>query len=98
MNDKMSFFAESVFKQKYSHDNETWEDTVNRVVKTVFKAVNGHKDLIAQVQQFMLARKFLPGGRYLYATGQPFHMISNCFLLRAEDSREGWADLLYKNS
>ena len=98
MNDKMSFFAESVFKQKYSHDNETWEDTVIRVVKSVFKAVNGHKDLIAQVQQFMLARKFLPGGRYLYATGQPFHMISNCFLLRAEDSREGWADLLYKNS
>lgn len=42
------------------------------------------------------AKKFMPGGRYLYASGRPFHQVQNCLLLRAEDSREGWADLMQK--
>jgi hypothetical protein len=44
----------------------------------------------------MLARKFIPGGRYLYASGRAKHQVNNCFLFRAEDSREGWADLMSK--
>ena len=44
----------------------------------------------------MLERKFIPGGRYLYSAGRPFHQVNNCFLFRAEDSREGWADIMYK--
>jgi ribonucleoside-diphosphate reductase alpha chain len=39
---------------------------------------------------------FIPGGRYLYGSGRPFHQVNNCLLLRAEDTREGWADLKYK--
>lgn len=39
----------------------------------------------------------MPGGRYLYASGLPLHQVNNCLLLRAEDSREGWADLSYKS-
>ena len=38
----------------------------------------------------------MPGGRYLYAAGRPLHQVQNCLLLRAEDSREGWAELQYK--
>ena len=38
----------------------------------------------------------MPGGRYLYATGRPLHQTQNCLPLRAEDSREGWADLQQK--
>ena len=46
----------------------------------------------------MLDRKFIPGGRYLYASGREFHQVNNCFLFRAEDSREGWADAMYKTT
>jgi ribonucleoside-diphosphate reductase alpha chain len=41
-------------------------------------------------------RKFLPGGRYLYASGRGLHQVQNCALYRAEDTREGWADLMRK--
>ena len=44
----------------------------------------------------MLERKFIPGGRYLYSAGRSFHQVNNCFLFRAEDSREGWADAMNK--
>src|SRR5690606_3302912 len=39
-------------------------------------------------------RKFMPGGRYLYAAGRPVHQTQNCLLLSVEDSREGWASLM----
>ena len=44
----------------------------------------------------MYNRQFIPGGRYLYSAGRDFHQVNNCFLFRAEDSREGWADLMHK--
>ena len=43
-------------------------------------------------------RKFITGGRYLYAAGRPLHQVQNCLLLRADDSREGWSDLLHKSA
>src|SRR5882672_1797675 len=90
----MSVFAKTVLDQKYAQEGETWDDVANRVVRTVFKAVHAPKSLIDQTVQYVIDRKFIPGGRYLYATGRPFHMVNNCLLMRAEDSREGWADLL----
>src|SRR5439155_25381845 len=41
-----------------------------------------------------LSRKFMHGGRYLYAAGREIAQTTNCFLHRAEDSRESWAELL----
>jgi len=98
MKSEMSEFAKTVLAQKYLHDGETWEDLTHRVTKNVFKSVGAHKDLVSQVQQFIFARKFMPGGRYLYAAGLPYHMVCNCLMMRADDSREGWADLMYRNS
>jgi ribonucleoside-diphosphate reductase alpha chain len=43
--------------------------------------------------QLIADRKFLPGGRYLYAAGRDMHQVNNCLLLHVEDSREGWANL-----
>ena len=94
---EMSEFATTVMLQKYSHEGtETWKDISNRVVRTVLKSVNAKKDLIGTVLQFVEQRKFIPGGRYLYATGRPYHQVNNCLLMRADDSREGWSELMQK--
>lgn len=103
MSDVMSSFAETIAKQKeYMHKKgdgyETWEEVARRVTKHVFKAVGAEKALIKEAEALIVARKFLPGGRYLYASGRPFHQVQNCLLLRAEDSREGWADLMHKST
>lgn len=95
-----SEFASSIFQQKYAFTpEETWEQCAERVVRAVCAAApffpeDEQQELIRLVGE----RKFLPGGRYLYAAGRPFHQTQNCLLLRAEDSREGWSDLLQKAS
>lgn len=100
----MSPFAETIYKQKYSwrdeHDQpvETWTDTSYRVVANVMAAL-GYEPYDHEFQliyEFIRDRKFIPGGRYLYAAGRGLHQTQNCLLLRAEDSREGWADLMHK--
>lgn len=97
----LSPFAESIVAQKYLYKDigETcWADVPNRVVKHVMREA-GHdmrsslsKSLVKAMQEL----KFLGGGRYNYATGRPFHQTQNCCLLRAHDSREGWAELMQK--
>jgi ribonucleoside-diphosphate reductase alpha chain len=81
-----SDFAHRIYKQKYSRDGvEEWSDTVDRVVTAV-----GY----SYIRRFMEDRVFIPGGRYLYACGRPVHNTSNCFAMRAVDSREGWSQLM----
>ena len=97
----MSFFAKTIMEQKYSHEfpdgtKEEWKDIATRVGTTVLKAVGAPKSLTDQAVEFINQRKFIPGGRYLYATKRPFHQVQNCLLLRAEDSREGWSELMGK--
>jgi ribonucleoside-diphosphate reductase alpha chain len=96
-----SKFADTIIKQKYSHTMkngqlEEWENISYRVSKHVLKSVDAKKSLVERVQQLIAERKFIPGGRYLYATGRPFHQVQNCLLLKAEDSREGWSELMQK--
>lgn len=97
----MSKFAESIARAKYFNkdfDEQSWGDVANRVVKHVMKEA-GHdmrSSLSRSLVRAMTDRKFLAGGRYNYATGRPFHQTQNCLLLRAHDSREGWAELMYK--
>jgi ribonucleoside-diphosphate reductase alpha chain len=99
---EMSPFAEGVYKQKYAWKDEDgevvedWNKTAIRVVTNVLEPLGFDenskevKDLIELVQQ----RVFIPGGRYLYASGRPLHQTQNCLLMKAEDTREGWAELL----
>ena len=89
-------FALDIFKQKYSMDQqEFWADLSRRVVTAVCGQLLDNKDQ-EKIYKLILERKFIPGGRYLYSAGRPFHQVNNCFLFRAEDSREGWADAMQK--
>lgn len=99
----MSKFATDIMNQKYSHLNkedevETWDNIAYRVSKHVLKAVHAPASQVEKTRRIIAERKFLPGGRYLAATGRLFHQVNNCFLFRAEDSREGWANLMYKGT
>lgn len=91
-----SKFSQDIYLQKYSlNQTETWADTCDRVVSSVCGQLLDNKDK-AKIKQHMLERKFIPGGRYLYSAGRSFHQVNNCFLFKAEDSREGWAEAMEK--
>lgn len=91
-----SKFANDIYLQKYSMDGaEKWKDTCRRVVTAVCGQLLD-SDTQEKIYKLMLERKFIPGGRYLYSAGRPLHQVNNCFLFRAEDSREGWADAMQK--
>jgi ribonucleoside-diphosphate reductase alpha chain len=97
----MSVFAQTIIGQKYAHtkidgSQETWPEIAYRVAKNVLKTVNASKQQIELTAKLITERKFIPGGRYLYASGRPFHQVQNCLLMRVEDSREGWAEHLQK--
>ncbi|MEU9871130.1 hypothetical protein AB0C87_25200 [Actinomadura sp. NPDC048021] len=85
--------AEAIYKQKYSLDGrEEWADTARRVVDHVMRPYL--PELADEMTQAIIDRKFLPGGRYLFAAGKQLHQTQNCLLLSVEDSREGWAGLM----
>jgi ribonucleoside-diphosphate reductase alpha chain len=101
MSNEFSEFATTILNQKYSQIKkdgtlEDWNNISYRVSKHVMKAVNAPKELVDEIRKLILERKFIPGGRYLYSSGKPYHQTQNCLLLRAEDSREGWAELTQK--
>lgn len=91
-------FAYDIFLQKYSLDQqETWYDTCKRVINSVTEQLLSNEEK-EEIFQIMFQRKFIPGGRYLYSSGRPFHQINNCFLFRALDSREGWSDIMHRST
>lgn len=101
----MSEFAYSMYQSKYAMEKEDgtreeWPETAHRVTTNVLGALgyDSDSDEVQKVEALIRERKFLPGGRYLYASGRPLHQTQNCVLLKAEDSREGWADLLWKSA
>jgi ribonucleoside-diphosphate reductase alpha chain len=91
-----SKFAHDIYLQKYSKDGvEKWSDTAKRVVEAVCSQLLDSKTK-EKIYNAILDRKFIPGGRYLYAAGREFHQVNNCFLFRAEDNRESWAENMHK--
>lgn len=98
---EMSHFARSIMDQKYAHTlpdgtKEGWREIGYRVARNVLGVLDIPESVVTEVAEAIANREFVPGGRYLYASGRPFHQVQNCLLLRAEDSREGWADLMQK--
>lgn len=100
MGTEMSLFALDVMNHKYAHIkkdgvHESWKEISARVTKHVMHAVDAEKPLVENIQHRIEQRQFMPGGRYLYASGRPFHQVQNCIMLQATDSREGWAQLMH---
>lgn len=102
MPDPTTPFALTIMRQKYAHEIdgrlETWDEISERVVRTVMKSVRAKKSLVEPLLEAVKKRKFIPGGRYLFATGNQFHQTQNCLLLRVDDSREGWSRLMHNAS
>lgn len=93
-----SKFSHDIYKQKYSKDGvECWADTAKRVTSSVCAQLLDNK-VQEKIYNIILERKFIPGGRYLYSAGKEYHQVNNCFLFRADDSREAWADLMGKST
>lgn len=95
---EMSVFAKTIYENKYAMKanghTETWPETADRVVTSVVAPYL--PKLVPKIRKLVEERKFMPGGRYLYSAGRKYPQVNNCFLFRAEDSREGWAELLSK--
>lgn len=90
----MGHFASTIVGNKYSHstgrgNKEDWYGISDRVVESVVKPFAPR--YVEPLRKAIRARKFMPGGRYLYASGLPFPQVNNCFLFKVdEDSRQGW--------
>jgi ribonucleoside-diphosphate reductase alpha chain len=102
MNTEFSNFAETI-SHRYRHElpdgeRETWDQLAHRVTKNVMRAVgvDMRSTLAKDIRAAIAMRKFIPGGRYLYSAGRPYHQCCNCLLMRAHDSREGWSELVGK--
>src|SRR5688572_3746390 len=107
---EMSPFATEIMQNRYAHDitvcgvdtngqrtkrKETWKEIAWRTSKCVLGALLGQGDYsITRTANAIHDRKFMPGGRYLYASGRPYHQTQNCLLMRAHDSREGWGSTM----
>jgi len=97
-------FAEAIFRQKYAQGvNDDWGACAERIVDDVCGTHQGtqqplmsesdRKDLVEHIKTF----RFVPGGRYIYYAGRPYHAWNNCYLLRAEeDTREEWSNVTWR--
>jgi len=100
MSEFRNSFAENVFRFKYAQGpGDTWSKLAERVVEDVCGGASPlmSKDDRAQLVQYIKDFKFLPGGRYIYYAGRPYHAWNNCYLLRAEeDTREEWSAVTWR--
>ncbi len=83
------------------HGETHWSQLAERVVKHPMMALEdqagrSYRDQAWELYDLVNDRKFIPGGRYLYACGNDFHQTQNCLLLSCPDTREGWADTAWK--
>lgn len=94
---EMSVYAKTQYESKYAHTinkrKEMWPETARRVVHSVMKPF--FPQFVDRCERMVTERKFMPGGRYLNAAGRRDQYLFNCYLLKAEDSREGWADTMH---
>lgn len=92
-------FAHNIFRNKYAQGpGDDWDTLSGRVIEDVCGSRWGTLPILMsnnerkQLVEYIKEMKFIPGGRYLYYAGRPYHAWNNCYLLRAEvDTREEWS-------
>jgi len=99
MNEFRTDFGKTIFHNKYANKAagiDTWAELCDVLVYRVCHKYMSKGDM-TQLAAYMREFKFIPAGRYLYYAGREAAFFNNCFGFRAEDSREGWADLGHKH-
>lgn len=92
-----SGFALQIFKDRYAiHTNETFGQACERVARFIADAETGIKrdEYFVRFSDILRTNRFSPGGRIWRGAGRPRGQLLNCFCIPAEDSREGWGDVL----
>jgi ribonucleoside-diphosphate reductase alpha chain len=92
-----SGFALKIFKDRYAiHCEETFAQACERVSRTISDAETGTKrdEYFTRFLDILQTNRFSPGGRIWRGSGRPRGQMLNCFVIPAEDSREGWGDVL----
>lgn len=92
-----SGFALQIFKDRYAiHPEETFAQACERVSRSIADAEMGTKrdEYFARFLEILQTNRFSPGGRIWRGAGRPRGQMLNCFCIPAEDSREGWGDVL----
>ena len=90
-------FALRIFKDRYSiHSEEKFEQACQRVARNIADAEIGIKrdEYFDRFLDILKTNRFSPGGRIWRGAGRPRGQMLNCFVIPAEDSREGWGDVL----
>lgn len=90
-------FAFKIFKDRYAiHAEETFAQACERVSRTIADAEMGTKrdEYFVRFLDILQTNRFSPGGRIWRGAGRPRGQLLNCFCIPAEDSREGWGDVL----
>ena len=90
----MSTFSDTILAHKYFNKElgeTSWDDVAKRVAWEVVGKTYPRK--YQAIYQAIKEKKFIPGGRYLYAAGRKYHQTQNCLLLDVEDTRQAWANL-----
>lgn len=88
--------GEEIFRKRYAQGaDDTWPKLCKRLVNDVARGMM-KDDECDELEQYFIEMKAIPAGRYLYYAGRPAKFFNNCYAMRAEDSREGWSELLGK--
>lgn len=76
----MSTFSDTILAHKYLNKDlgeTSWDDVARRVAWEVVG--KNYPRAYKEVYEIIKDKKFIPGGRYLYAAGRPYHQTQNCF-------------------
>lgn len=90
-------FAHKIFMDRYAiHSDEGFEQACARVSEYIASAEEGKKrdEYATRFKELLLSNRFSPGGRIWRGSGRVKGQLLNCFVVPAEDSREGWGQAL----
>lgn len=90
-------FAYDTFRDRYAiHDKETFFEACERVALYIASAEEGAKRecVSKKFLDILSTNRFVPGGRIWRGSARARGQLLNCFVVQAEDSREGWGKAL----
>lgn len=77
---------EVVAESRYYQDGEKWNTLVKRVVNAIYFDEDDVEK--AEMEEVLIDKKFIPGGRILRNAGKPKRNMLNCFVLPINDNIE----------